>query len=122
MPPVPDVDSTLLIVFVKNLGSLLNPSYLHEAVVTAADATRTHLRIVVLSPLFNPQTGLKPSHYWKEIQTFLTFLYAEATRVAQASDNVLLNVEVVLRDLDHTQELPVQDVSWSRAVVQEPGK
>lgn len=120
MPPVPEVDSTLLIVFVEDLGSLLNPSYLHQAVVTAADDTQTRLRIVVLSPLFNPQTGLKPSHYWKEIQTFLTFLYAEATRVAQASDNVLLNVEVALRDLEPTQQLPVHDVSWSRAIVQEP--
>lgn len=113
----PQVERTLLILSVKGLEGLLDPTYLKPAVTDAARRTKGHLRIIVFSALFNSESGIAPVHYWKEVQTFITGLYAEATRVAKERDNILFNVEVLLGDLEPEEGERHRDVSWDQVVV-----
>ena len=41
---------------------------------------------------------------WDDVQRLLTYVYVTATRVAQALDRILLDVDVLLKGLD--DELP----------------
>ena len=57
------------------------------------------------------------------MQVFLTALYAEATGIAQAADNVLMNVEVVLHESISSHELDSHlDVPWEHIFVSQNGK
>jgi len=60
-------------------------------------------------------------HYWMDVQAFLTFLYAEATSVAQAADKLLMNIEVVFRDPKHPLDsMGHDDVQWDRVFASKP--
>jgi hypothetical protein len=120
------VDNTLLL---ATLPSLETPHFLGPIVATAASATRHSLRIVLFSRLFNdPEPGssrspsrdgrnqsVSPSRSsislrskgvsriksWDDILKLLTYVYVQATSVAQAQDKLLLSVDVLLQGNDH---------------------
>ncbi|KAG8998696.1 hypothetical protein FRB95_012181 [Tulasnella sp. JGI-2019a] len=117
MAPIQQALHTLLLLSLEDLKELQEPTRLKDAVIQATRQTSAHLRILVVSPLFNPEDGIQPSHHWNLVQGFLTFLYAEATSVAQAADNVLMNIEVILRDPKHiSASTGHDDVKWDRVL------
>ncbi|KAG8903999.1 hypothetical protein FRB99_002411 [Tulasnella sp. 403] len=119
----PLVNHTLLVLRVEDIHAFCNPDHLKSPVLRAAQGTREHLRIVVFSALFNRESGISPTRYWEQIQNFLTLLYAEATSVAQAADNVLMNIEVVLQDPKETDALVRHaDVNWDRILIANNGE
>jgi pantetheine-phosphate adenylyltransferase len=110
------------------LNDLSTPSFLAPAVAGAARCVRDRLVVILFSRLFN--TGRRPrsplsghrentkrnhsvdssrsnssagvSHTgcWDDVQRLLTYVYVQATAVAQELDKVLLQVDVLLRGFD----------------------
>jgi hypothetical protein len=48
----------------------------------------------------NSSTGVSHTECWDDIQRVLTYVYVQATAVAQELDKVLLQVDVMLRGFD----------------------
>ncbi|OJT09123.1 Phosphopantetheine adenylyltransferase [Trametes pubescens] len=101
-----DVQHTLLLTTVHNLHDA--PNFLAAPVSTAARTSTQGLRIVILSPFFDlppdsgsgsdgTSRGLSRTAHWDDVQRLLTFVYVQATKVAQDLGNILLDIDVLLR-------------------------
>jgi pantetheine-phosphate adenylyltransferase len=110
------------------LNDLSTPSFLAPAVAGAARCVRDRLVVILFSRLFNTgrrprspfsghrenarrrpsvdssrsnsSTGVSHTECWDDIQRVLTYVYVQATAVAQELDKVLLKVDVLLRGFD----------------------
>ncbi|TFY77650.1 hypothetical protein EWM64_g6361 [Hericium alpestre] len=103
------------------------PHFLTPVITSATRATRDRLIIVLFSRLFDaPRKSPSPdaarrnstgstgtnksssciSHTtkWDEMQRLLTYVYVQATKVAQDMDKVLLDIDVLLRGMDDDLE------------------
>jgi hypothetical protein len=89
----------LLILPLSLLSSLTSPSPSHLAALREATAnTSSHLTVLVRTPFFDyssPQ-HLCPRTHWNEIQSYLSVIYGESTRVAQRKGRMLFKVDVIL--------------------------
>lgn len=105
------ISHSVLLVSVPTLAQLQSPEYLQDGIRAAVAQTRKSLLVIVFSPLFstslNRQLLLGPvreslkkntAKQWKEVQKLLTFIYVQSAKRAQELDNILLSVDVVLRD------------------------
>ena len=99
-----DVRHSVLLTTVHSLAD--TPNFLASAVSTAARHSTETLRIVVLSPLFDPPAddaaaplapggGISRTAHFEAVQRLLTFVYVQATKVAQDVDRILLDVSVL---------------------------
>ncbi|KAJ7046947.1 hypothetical protein C8F04DRAFT_1062255 [Mycena alexandri] len=84
------VESSLLYV---SLPSLSVPHFLAPAIVQAAQRTRNQLLIVLLADLFDPAHAVS---HWNDVQRLLTFVYVQATKVAQDMGRLLMQIDVLL--------------------------
>ena len=97
------------------------PTYLASSIAHAVKNTAHRLCIVLTSPYFHdpssslpedqsPGSSLSPppiSHidYWDEIQRLLTYVYVDATKIAQDMNKVLMDIDVLLKsDLEDLPE------------------
>ena len=98
------IEHSVLLLSLPTAKHLRSPSFLSEAIAGAVAQTQKSLSVIVFSPLFSLDTNQKesianaPVHFWKTVQDFLTFVYVEAAREAQSTDNILLSVDVILLD------------------------
>ncbi|GJJ12568.1 hypothetical protein Clacol_006811 [Clathrus columnatus] len=86
-----NVDKAILVL------NLSDPEDLHiisSPITTVAKRTRSRLLIILLHPLFG--TGFGTST-WNIIQRLLAHAYIQATAVSHEMNNVLMNIEVILR-------------------------
>ncbi|EJF66098.1 Nucleotidylyl transferase [Dichomitus squalens LYAD-421 SS1] len=117
-----EVKRTVVLTTVHDLHE--SPHFLATAVVTAATTTTEALQVIVLSPLFNPPPdappattesdsapaparleahddwhapGISRTAHFEDVQRLLTFVYVQATKIAQDLDRVLLDVDVYLK-------------------------
>jgi pantetheine-phosphate adenylyltransferase len=92
------VDNAILL---SSLPDLSIPHFLAPVIVLAATAARQRLTIILFSQLFNSKTGNSPpisrTKQWDDIQQLLTFVYVQATKVAQDMDKILLDITVLLK-------------------------
>lgn len=96
-------ESTLLIAPLQTLES--SPHYLSSPISVAASKTLKRLRIVLISSLFDapseqPSTssrGVSRTDRWDEVQRLLTYVYVQATKVAQELGRILMDVDVLLQ-------------------------
>jgi hypothetical protein len=125
--PLPDATTShaLLLATVNDLST---PCFLAPALAGAARCVRDRLVVILFSRLFNTgrrprspfvgrpektrrrdssgsvrsdsSAGVSHTECWEDIQRLLTYVYAQATAVAQDLDNVLLQVDVLLRGFD----------------------
>lgn len=119
MPPTPTPQRALVVLFLINISELDDPSYLQPAVSRGAQNAGSLLRIRVLSPLLSGKDAIPPAAYWSEVQNVLNVLYAQATAVSRASDNVLMDVEVLFEDVNSDPQRH-SSISWDYVLVQEP--
>jgi len=110
------------------INDLSTPCFLAPAIAGAARCTRNRLVIILFSRLFNTgrrprsplsaraeqgrrgrsadsfhstsSAGVSHTECWDDIQNLLTYVYVQATAVAQELDKVLLQVDVLLRGFD----------------------
>lgn len=103
------------------------PRFLASAVEFATRHTLENLRIIFVSALFNPQAsnswkdftrapgpaesvvqdgtqGISHTEHWDDVQRLLTFVYAQATKVAQEMGKVLMDIDVLLKGSE--EQLP----------------
>ncbi|CCM06878.1 uncharacterized protein FIBRA_09186 [Fibroporia radiculosa] len=84
------------------------PLFLSAAIATATRNSTDSLRIVLYSHFFNDLHNPPPdevdntgpvSHteYWDEVQRLLTYVYVQATQVAQDTGRVLMDIDVLLK-------------------------
>ena len=92
--------SSLLLATVDD--DLSTPYFLSPAISTAA-LTRDRLLIILFSRSFN-SPEISHTAQWNEVQRLLTFVYVQATKVAQANGNILMDVDVLLKGLDERIE------------------
>lgn len=119
-----DVRHTVLLTTIHNVHD--TPNFLASSVSTAARKTTEVLQIVILSPFFNPPAssspgarpdidgftgtsarsedlpdlqapGISRTAHWDDVQRLLTFVYVQATKVAQDMGKILLDVNVLLK-------------------------
>ena len=77
-----------------------------KAVRTATEQSSSAVEIVVFSHLFDDDGGLSHTASWDAVNTLLSLLYVEAARVAQSLGKVLLRIDVLLKGLRSTVEIP----------------
>lgn len=105
-----EVQHTLLLTTVHNLHDA--PNFLATSVSTAARTSTTGLRIVILSSFFDlpPDSdhsrGVSRTAHWDDVQRLLTFVYVQATKVAQDLGNILLDIDVLLRGTAEADAFP----------------
>ncbi|KAJ7343337.1 hypothetical protein DFH08DRAFT_1081529 [Mycena albidolilacea] len=85
-----DLDSSVIY---ASLSSLTIPHFLTTTIVHAAQRTRSHLLIVLL---LDPALVLSHTACWNDVQQLLTFVYVQATKVAQDMNRLLMNIDVLL--------------------------
>ncbi|KAI0054014.1 Nucleotidylyl transferase [Auriscalpium vulgare] len=119
--PLPNASFSSAILL-ATIDSLDSPHFLAPIIAGAARSTRDRLIVVLFSRLFNvghsprsPVTAarrdsvasvqsdapaLSRTESWDAVQSLLTYVYVQATSVAQNMDKILLNVDVLLRGYD----------------------
>ncbi|KAE9409475.1 Nucleotidylyl transferase [Gymnopus androsaceus JB14] len=95
-PPVKAISSVLLL---ASLPSLSIPYFLGQAITEAATTAHNHLYIVLFSPFFNAG-AISHTQSWKDVQRLLTFVYVQATKVAQDMDKIIMQIDVLLKSVD----------------------
>ncbi|KAG6812103.1 hypothetical protein H0H92_004403 [Tricholoma furcatifolium] len=98
-------ERSLLLATVSSLNS---PHFLSPVIAAAASTTRTHLTIVLFSRHFNDPRptssntfrGVSRTESFEDVCRFLTYVYVQATSVAQSLDKVLMEIDVLLLGLD----------------------
>ncbi|KAH7908881.1 hypothetical protein BJ138DRAFT_1156633 [Hygrophoropsis aurantiaca] len=103
------LDEFKVAILLATLDNLETPHHLTALIASAAAATSQRLIIVLFSKLFNPpggkdQAGISRTAAWDEVQRLLTFVYVQATKVAQDMGKILMDVDVLLKGL--TEALP----------------
>ncbi|KAG9017181.1 hypothetical protein FRB90_001447 [Tulasnella sp. 427] len=119
MPSAQRLERVQVVLFLNDLSELDHPSYLQAAVSKGAQQAGSLLRIRLLSSLLSGESTISPTTYWSEVQHLLNTLYAQATAISQASDNVLLDVEVIFEDKSSDPRRH-SNVPWDYILVQEP--
>lgn len=99
------VDKAILVARLESVDSV--PHFLADPVATAAAKTAQCLRIVLISPLFDPDTARdedsseRPTALgtarFDDVQRVLTYVYVQATKVAQEMNKILMDVDVLLQ-------------------------
>ncbi|KAL4254050.1 hypothetical protein ABKN59_002486 [Abortiporus biennis] len=113
MPSIPQhdlsiVDNALLITSIPTIWTA--PHHLSAPISIAASKTLKHLRIVLISPQFDSieiendhiVKGISHTGRWDEVQRLLTYVYVQATKVAQEMDKVLMEIDVLLYGSNET--------------------
>ncbi|KAH9930728.1 Nucleotidylyl transferase [Fomitopsis serialis] len=115
MSDQPELDTVRRAALVARVYDLRQPpTFLSAPISAVARHTTDNLRIILFSPLFDqendfPTSGREadaeeqakhkfpPSGHWDDVQRLLTYVYVQATRVAQEMNRVLLDVDVLLK-------------------------
>lgn len=99
---IPSVGRTLFISPLKTLDH--SPHHLSTPISLAASKTLNQLRIILVSPLFDSPVegpsrtrGVSHTEQWDEVQRLLTYVYVQATKVAQELGRVLMDIDVLLQ-------------------------
>ncbi|THH07294.1 hypothetical protein EW145_g3475 [Phellinidium pouzarii] len=103
-------------ILVLNIDNLRDLRKFSSAIAAATERTAERLLVIIFCERFNASTNLSHTQSWKEVQTLLTCVYVETTRVAQEADRILLDVDVLLRGLD-AEEIPVKNDGWDHLFV-----
>ncbi|KAH7926632.1 Nucleotidylyl transferase [Leucogyrophana mollusca] len=109
------LDEFKVAILLATIDNLETPHHLTAAIASAAGATSQRLVIVLFSRLFDPPrndgqggtaqtTGVSRTGSWDEVQRLLTFVYVQATKVAQDMGKVLIDIDVLLKG--PTESLP----------------
>jgi pantetheine-phosphate adenylyltransferase len=78
------------------------PHRLAAPIAAAATSTVQQLRIVLISPIFDPEniechSAAIGTKRWDVVQSTLTYVYVQATKVAQETGRILMDVDVLLK-------------------------
>ncbi|THG98684.1 hypothetical protein EW026_g3533 [Hermanssonia centrifuga] len=96
---VEPVDKSVLIAKLDTIDTA--PQFLSEPISAAATKTLSQLRIILISSLFNSDSDEQHSALgtsrWDDVQRTLTYVYVQATKVAQEMDRILMDVDVLLK-------------------------
>lgn len=84
-------------VLYATLDDLADAHLLAPAIAHAAQRTRDRLLIVLLSELFDASHPVSHTANWNGVQQLLTFVYVQATKVAQDMDRILMQIDVLLQ-------------------------
>ncbi|KAH8117389.1 Nucleotidylyl transferase [Phellopilus nigrolimitatus] len=102
-PLTPMFTRSILILKTDNLHDVRKFS---SAISKATRQSTDRLLIIIFCELLNADVHLSRTRSWRDVQTLLTCVYVEATRVSQDADRILMDVDVLLRGLD--TEVPIQ--------------
>ncbi|KAI0005985.1 Nucleotidylyl transferase [Russula compacta] len=125
--PLPNATASHALLL-ATINDLSTPCFLAPAIAGAARCVRDRLVVILFSRLFNTgrrsssplsahhekarrrrsfdsshsnsSVGVSHTECWDDIQRLLSYVYVQATAVAQELDNVLLQVDVLLRGFD----------------------
>ncbi|KAI6109738.1 hypothetical protein F5141DRAFT_1116460 [Pisolithus sp. B1] len=106
---------------IATLDSLDTPHYLGPSIISATAKSSETLVVVLLSPLFELRhvqgsedalaptakslvTPISRTERWDDVQRLLTYVYMQATKVAQDNGRILMDLSVLLRGYE--QPLP----------------
>ncbi|KAJ7273268.1 Nucleotidylyl transferase [Mycena rebaudengoi] len=84
-------------VLYATLLSLSVPHFLAPAIAHASKQTEHCLSIVLVADAFDPDHSISHTGSWNDVQQLLTFVYVQATKVAQDMDRLLMSIDVLLK-------------------------
>ncbi|KAJ6623461.1 Nucleotidylyl transferase [Mycena sp. CBHHK59/15] len=87
-------------VLCATLTGLSVPHFLASAIAQAAQLTQEHLCIVLRADFFDSGHHISHSGSWDDVQQLLTFVYVQATKVAQEMGKILMKIDVLLKSLN----------------------
>ncbi|KAF9448022.1 Nucleotidylyl transferase [Macrolepiota fuliginosa MF-IS2] len=112
----PDFPESLLVdnaLLLATLPSLSTPQFLVPVITHATSTTRKRLVIVLFSRFFNTETphshldqgylasqAISHTDRWRAVQEILTYVYVQATKVAQDMGKVLMEIDVLLKGMN----------------------
>jgi pantetheine-phosphate adenylyltransferase len=107
---IPSGCETQRSILLATLDSLSVPHHLADVIGTTTRWTHKRLIIIFMSKLFDKpssaseseETFIYHTQSWSEVQRLLTFVYVQATKVAQQLDRVLMEVDVLLKGFNET--------------------
>lgn len=98
-------------ILILRLDDLQSSHKFSKPIGIASGSTTDRLLIVIFCELFNKDKGLSHTQTWNGVQRLLTFVYVEATRVAQQADRILMDVDVLLCGTDAIPNIR-RDTKW----------
>lgn len=97
-------------ILLATLDDLSVPHHLANVIGSVTGWTQKHLIIILVSNLFDKATAeCSHTQRWNEVQCLLTFVYVQATKVAQQLDRVLMDVDVLLKGVHETLQHDLVD-------------
>jgi hypothetical protein len=102
--PFPEARSVKTALLLASVPSLAAPHYLAPVITSAATEAQDRLVIILFSRLFNER-----GDRWDDVHLLLTFVYVQATKVAQDLGKMLLSVDVLVRGMDSASSIPDLD-------------
>ena len=106
------------------LEDLSVPHHLAKPINLAAERTHEHLTIVLQPRVFDTtgNSGLSYTKSWNELQSLLTFVYVQATKVSQSLDRVLMDINVLFLAAHRTLADEIGDGVDTLYLIGEPHK
>jgi len=113
------VPNTLLVLPIYSLTSY---AHLAPLIDYATNDTSSRLLILLVSPLFHPQTGIHPSTHWSDLQRLLSYIYSKASAVALRHDRILLRIDVLVHGGNDTPisgviDCGIENIQWDTCYV-----
>ncbi|TFY67042.1 hypothetical protein EVJ58_g1878 [Rhodofomes roseus] len=111
----PELDTVRRAALIARIYDLRQPpTYLSAPISAVARHTTENLRIILFSPFFDQEAqppsnerdadsgdqakyGFSPTGHWDDVQKLLTYVYVQATKVAQDMNRVLMDIDVLLK-------------------------
>lgn len=107
-------------ILILHLAGLNDAHKFADAIKLATEQTSERLLIILFCDVINEDRHLNHSASWDEVQGLLTFVYVEATRVAQDADRILMDVSVLLRGLEKEVNIREED-GWQHVFALKEG-
>jgi len=113
------VSNTLLVLPIYSLES---NEHLAPLIDYATSHTSSRLLILLVSPLFHPETGIHPSTHWSDLQRLLSYIYSKVSATALRHDRVLLRIDVLVHGgndapISGIIDSGVENVQWGACYV-----
>ncbi|KZT71290.1 Nucleotidylyl transferase [Daedalea quercina L-15889] len=115
MSDQPELDGVRRAALIARIYNLRQPpTFLSGPISAVARHTTDNLRIILFSQLFDQdhnftvngretdvgdqsKRGFSPAGHWDDVQRLLTYVYVQATKVAQEMNRVLMDIDVLLK-------------------------
>ena len=86
----------MTVILVCYLRSFDLPIFISEPISRSTSIAQDRVVILLISPLFE---NISHTQHWDNVQRLLTFVYVQAAKALQEQDSILLQIDVLLKQV-----------------------